>query len=98
MRCDLDFFTQFGSIFKDKWRDHAECIDAPEYVFHEPEYTEQAQQFCEQCPVWAECLDDALYFDDGGYRALSEKERSSITMHRKRNIKAFQYDLGILDE
>jgi hypothetical protein len=98
MRCDLDFWEQFAATFTDPWREFAACIDTPEHVFLDPEYEDQAQRFCDQCPVWRDCLDDAIYYDDGGHRAMSEKERSSIIMHRKRNIKAFHYDLGLLDE
>ena len=100
MRYDLDFWTQFAAVFTDEWRSKAVCLDiANPDVFFEDEYEEVCQRICAQCPVFYECLEDALYYDDNvGYRALSEKERQSITMHRKRTIKAFKCDLGMLDE
>lgn len=98
MRYDLTFWEQFAPVLTDKWREHAECVDLPEYIFHDDDYTEEAQRVCDQCPVWRECLDDAIYHDDGGHRAMSEKARNSVIMHRKRNAKAFEYDIGTLDE
>lgn len=99
MRYDIDFWTQFGATFTDEWRDHAACLDIDEDIFFEEEYEEQANRICNQCPVFYECLEDAIFYDDSeGFRALSAKGRNSIIMHRKRTIKAFKYDLGILDE
>lgn len=98
MRNDLDFFQQFGSIFRDEWRNFAACADIEEDIFFDDLRVEQAERICDQCPVWADCMDDAMYYDDAGFRGMDEKSRSSIIMHRKRNIKALQYDLGILDE
>ena len=99
MRSDLDFWTQFASVFTEKWRSQAVCIDMNADIFFEEGYEEQAQRICSQCPVFYDCLEDALYYDDSeGHRALSQKERDSISMHRKRTIKAFKCDLGILDE
>jgi hypothetical protein len=98
MRHDLDFFEQFGAIFRDTWRDVAACADTEDDIFFNPDREEQAERICGQCPVWADCVDDAVYYDDGGYRGMDEKSRSSIIMHRKRNIKSLQHDLGLLDE
>jgi hypothetical protein len=98
MRYDLDFWTQFGATFTDEWREQAACLDIPIDTFLEPGHETEAERICSQCPVFYDCLEDALYYDDAGWRAISEKDRSSITMHRKRSIKSFKHDLGILDE
>lgn len=105
MRYDLTFWEQFAPVLTDRWREFAACIDTPEYVFfYEPDdpdyevYQQRAQNICDSCPVWADCLDDAIYHDDCGHRAMNQKARESIIMFRKRNSKAFEYDLGILNE
>lgn len=99
MRYDLDFWTQFAATFTDEWRSEAACIDINPDVFFEEGYEEQAERICSQCPVFYECLEDALYYDDNeGHRALNAKQRNSIAMHRKRTIKSFKCDVGILDE
>lgn len=92
-------------MLTDRWREFSACQDTPEYVFFyeadDPDYdayAARAQSICDSCPVWADCLDDAIYHDDAGHRALSEKARASIVMFRRRNTKAFEHDLGILNE
>lgn len=98
-RLAFDFFDLFGAVFNRDWADDAYCGgNTREEIFLEEEHLEVAKRFCDRCPVRRQCLDDALYYGDGGTRAgFTEKERESIIMHRRRNSKAFQYDLGLID-
>ena len=99
MKPGVDFWDLFGALFTTDWRDKAYCLDnIHEEIFLEPEYIDIANQFCSKCPVRVQCLDDAFLYDDGGHRGgMSEKERESVVMHRRRHSKAFQFDLGMID-
>lgn len=98
-RLAFDFYDLLAAVFARDWTDNAYCGGNPhEKIFLDPEFEDTAKGFCAKCPVRRECLDDALYYGDGGFRGgLNEKERDSIIMHRRRNSKAFQFDLGLID-
>ena len=87
-----DFYDLLAEIFTGKWRESANCIDAGEEIFFDDD-TAEAEKFCAGCPVFVECLDSAIYYDDGGYRAVSPSDRNSIVMHRRRHAQAFAYDV-----
>lgn len=95
---DIDFFKVFGAVFTAEWRDDAKCLELEDDdLFFNLDREEEALRYCSDCPVKMACLDDALYYNDAGHRCLTESERKSIIMHRKRHVKAFNYDLGLLD-
>jgi hypothetical protein len=98
MRGDIEFWESFSLDVDNSWRKNAACVDSPGDLFFDESLKDEAQAICDTCSVWAQCVDDAIRFDDYGHRGLSHTERLSIAMHRKRNIKAFKYDLGMLDE
>lgn len=98
MRGDIEFWEAFSATFDNSWRKDATCIGTSADLFFDKSLQSEAQSICDACPVWAQCTDDAIRFEDYGHRGLPQTERLSIAMHRKRNIKAFKYDLGILDE
>lgn len=89
-----DFYDLLAEVFTGKWREFANCIDAPLEFFMDENYYEKAETYCRNCSVSIECLDNAIYFDDGGYRAMSPKDRNSIVMHRRRHAQAFNYDIN----
>ena len=95
MRGDVDFFAVFGAIFKDEWRDEALCSEYSNAIFFEEEFEDIAQDICDSCPVRLQCLDNAIAFNDGGFRCYSEKTRKSIVMHRKRHAQAITHDVGL---
>jgi glutaminase len=95
---DIDFFKVFGAVFTTEWRNEAKCLDLDDdTLFFDLDREEEAELYCSDCPVKLQCLDDALYYNDAAHRCLTENERKSILMHRKRHVKAFCYDLGLLD-
>ena len=87
-----DFYQAMAELFTAPWRDYASCINAELDWFIEEDLFDKGKQRCDSCPVAIECLDSALYFDDGGLRYLTPQERNSITMHRRRHAQAFLYD------
>lgn len=99
MKAGLEFWDLLAAAITADWRERAYCLDNPhEDIFLDPENAEVANDFCAKCPVSIECLDDAFFYEDGGHRGgMSEKERNSIVMHRRRHSKAFQFDLGMID-
>jgi hypothetical protein len=74
-------------------------VDNPhEEIFLDPDHAATANTFCDSCSVRVQCLDDSFFYEDGGHRGgMSEKERESILMYRRRHSKAFQFDLGMID-
>lgn len=93
---DIDpyLFDSFVAIFKDKWRQHGSCRGQDPQTFFQEEDNELLRSLCDVCPCRIECLDDALYFRDGGFRAgFSEKERRSVVFYRRRHHKTYLYDM-----
>lgn len=99
MKAGLDFWDLFAATLTEEWRAKSYCMDNPhEDIFLDPDNTEVANEFCDKCPVRVQCLDDAFFYEDEGHRGgMSEAQRKSIFMHRRRHSKAFQFDLGMID-
>jgi hypothetical protein len=85
-----------ADIYKSEWRQYASCLNIDTELFTDPELYDQGKKFCDVCPVKVECLDNAMNFNDGMLRGgMSEKERNSVEMHRKRHLASFRYDFCI---
>lgn len=81
------------------WRDKAKCagIKEPDFFFpteytrnsRETEWVRDVRTFCIDCPVAAECLDEAIRNgdNDGMYGGLTPKERREIRRTRRRQPK-----------
>lgn len=89
---EIDFFEAFGAVFTARWREDAACIDAPEEYHLDEAHYDKGKSICASCPVRLECLDDAIKWEDVGLRGgMTEKERNSLQLHRRRHILAFRY-------
>jgi hypothetical protein len=88
-----DLFQLLAETFTSEWRKYANCIDADLDLFMEEDRFEEGRKYCTTCPVAIECLDNAIFYDDGGLRLLTPKERNSIVMHRRRHNQAFNHDV-----
>ena len=74
------------------WHREALCVGAPSDVFFPPRphqrMWDQARQICAQCPVSAECLEDALAnepeYRAGMYGGKTPRERDVIARERQR--------------
>lgn len=79
------------------WNSFANCRGLEEgystKVFIEEGREEEAKAFCDGCAVQLECIEDAIKWDDGGFRGISEKDRKSVVRHRSRYYRHFFYDL-----
>lgn len=76
----------------DDWRESAACIGTPLSIWFEDE-PEEAENYCNKCPVFNKCLDNRTYFDDSiGFRAVSEREFQRIHDHRTRHVIRFRFD------
>ena len=88
-----EFYALIAETVTGEWRKHAACIDAEADIFLDEERFDAGKIYCETCPVAIECLDNAIYYDDGGLRYLTPKERNSVVMHRRRHLQAFNHDV-----
>jgi hypothetical protein len=97
MSSDIDdFYSALAELFTARWRDHALCADYDLELFSDDERVKYAKRICNDCPVKIECLDSALYYNDGFVRGgLTESERNSVELHRKRHLAALRYDISI---
>lgn len=94
---DIDSYLieRFAAIFKDDWRNYANCTDVGDDVFFNPDRVDEAKLVCEGCPVRLECFDDAVLFQDEGVRGgFDDKERSAVLAHRRRSNAIFLFDLN----
>jgi WhiB family redox-sensing transcriptional regulator len=100
MSSDLDhFYDGLAELFTSEWRKYSNCVDADIRYFSEDHHVADGKKVCAGCPVRIECLDSALYYNDGFLRGgLTESERNSVELHRKRHLAAFRYDLEKSDE
>lgn len=94
---EIDYlFTKISGIFQDKWRTRSACIGT-EYDFFNTDHVENIKEICANCPVKVECLDDAMYYGDEGIRGgMTEDERISLFLYRKRHSSVFKHDTGFL--
>ena len=74
-----------------RWRSKAACAGWPSTLFFSESEAEagapgQAKAICRQCPVVAECLDDALAGHEryGIWGGLTTKERTRLARRRRR--------------
>lgn len=68
------------------WRHSAECRDAEPTLFDDDTYLELARRYCQQCPVSADCLQDALELGGAGVRAgTTEAQRDDMLRARRRD-------------
>jgi hypothetical protein len=95
---DIDeVYVALADLFVAEWRDHAACRKADDQLFVDEELYPEAKKFCLDCKSRVSCLDNAMVFNDGFFRGgMTEKERNSLEMHRKRHLAAFRYDLSIV--
>ena len=100
MSSDLDnLFTAVADVFKASWRSSANCSGKDLKYFYDPEFIDEGKKICLNCAVRVECLDNSIHFNDGLLRGgLTDKERNSVELHRKRHLAAFRYDLEKSDE
>jgi WhiB family redox-sensing transcriptional regulator len=90
-----EFYEGMAEILTAEWRDYASCVDYDQKLFFEEDYYDQGKEVCNGCSVRIDCLDSALSFNDGFLRGgLTEHERNSIELHRKRHLASFRFDLG----
>jgi len=97
---DIDnFFNAVADVFISEWRSSSNCLGKDLKYFYEPEFLDEGRKICSSCAVRVECLDNSIHFNDGLLRGgLTEKERNSVELHRKRHLAAFRYDLEKADE
>jgi WhiB family redox-sensing transcriptional regulator len=98
-----DPFEMISGIWSDPWRKFAACKDiGPDgdaIFFDDPDREQEAKSYCNNCSVRIECLDAAMSVDDFGIRGgLTEKERYSLKIHRKRRGPYSRYDLDKIAE
>jgi len=93
---DVDeFYIGLAELFTSEWRSHANCADKDSKFFFDESFFSEGKKICLNCPVRIECLDSALYHNDGFLRGgLTESERNSVELHRKRHLASFRFDLG----
>ena len=96
-----DDFEEFCNAIEEKfhgpWRKSAACAGLDPEMFQNPDLYAEGKKVCVTCPVRVECLDNAIHFNDGLLRGgLTEKERNSVEMHRKRHLAAFRHDFSIV--
>ena len=90
-----EFFDSLAEVFTAEWRDYASCSQHDSKLFFEESFYSEGKKVCSGCSVRVECLDSALYFNDGFLRGgLTEKERNSVELHRKRHLASFRHDIG----
>ena len=90
-----DFYNGLAEIFTAKWRAYANCTSYDKKFFFEESFYDEGKKICSGCSVRVECLDSALFFNDGFLRGgLTEKERNSVELHRKRHLASFRHDIG----
>lgn len=91
-------YDQIAEIFQTSWRNAAKCADAEDKeVFFDSDRSNEASEFCRDCPVKFKCLDHAVANSETYYHYyLSEKERYSLQLHRRRHLASFRYDVGLL--
>lgn len=91
-----EFYRKMVAMFvDDDWSEYGSCRDINDRdMFIEEERASEAAQACAGCSVQLECIDDAMWYEDGGHRGLSEALRAKVRMYRTRHIKAFDFDLG----
>ena len=97
MNSEIDFaFEQLADIFLPGWREDAACAPEDQDIFFEKEHEARAKAICKFCPVRLECLNNAVYYRDGGVRGgMNEKERQSVVAAHRRYALAFKHDLGL---
>ena len=93
---DIDsFFEGLAEVFTADWRNHANCGNYDASLFFDKELYSEGKKVCSACSVRVECLDSAINFNDGFLRGgLTESERNSVELHRKRHLASFRHDLG----
>jgi hypothetical protein len=88
-----DFYVALADIFTSTWRSLANCVGKDLEIFSDEQNVDQAKGICSACCVKVECLDNSIYFNDGLVRGgLTERERNSVELHRKRHLAAFRSD------
>ena len=96
---DIDpyLLEKVTALFKAEWTKFASCSGLSDSMFFDRDEYGDLVELCEGCPVRLECLDDAIYFGDEGFRAgLTEEERNKVLLYRKRHRANFFSD--VLDE
>lgn len=96
-----DLVEAMESAANDEWREFASCkgLETPYFIKvfigeeDEDPDEEQASAFCNACCVQLECMEDAIKWQDGGFRGISEMDRERALRHRKRYNQHFLYDL-----
>jgi WhiB family redox-sensing transcriptional regulator len=89
-----DFYDSLAEIYTATWRSYANCTDHDVRYFSEEHHVAEGKRICSGCSVKVECLDSALYYNDGFLRGgLTESERNSVELHRKRHLASFRYDI-----
>lgn len=99
-----DGFPNLTRIGDQQWRNRAACggVENGDAIFFAPDPEDDdgswtpdaALAYCNICPVWAECLDDALLSNDSGVRGrTTEADRNTIERFQKRTKKYLEFDL-----
>ncbi|NBR22249.1 MAG: WhiB family transcriptional regulator [Micrococcales bacterium] len=98
MSDDISYlYEQVAEIFQTSWRHAAACVDSDEEIFFDPSRKDEAESICKGCPVKFKCLDHALTDNETEFHYyLSESDRYSLMLHRRRHLAAFRYDIGLL--
>ena len=62
------------------WVLHARCRDSADILFADNAKQREARQMCRECPVWAECLAEALdnRIEWGVWGGMTERERRRL--------------------
>jgi hypothetical protein len=62
-----------------EWRELASCKGADTNIFFEESRIEEAKEFCDQCVVRDECLDDAIWSRSmGTWAGTTQRQRMTI--------------------
>ena len=90
-----DFYNSLAEVFTADWRSYASCSNFDSQFFFDESFYDEGKRVCSNCSVRVECLDSAIFFNDGFLRGgLTERERNSVELHRKRHLASFRYDIG----
>jgi WhiB family redox-sensing transcriptional regulator len=72
----------------DTWQDRAACTTVDPDLFYPQEagHAWRGKQVCQRCPVWRDCLADALRTGDrhGIRGGLTDVERAGLTLRQRR--------------
>lgn len=98
MSKDIDLVASMAPIFLEDWRGFAACADMAPPLFENPDFAEDGKRVCATCAVRVECLDSAMFHEEGGDTlrgGMTDKQRVSLYSHRSRYAPQFKAEVEL---